>query len=262
MDFLQSILVGLVQGVAEWLPISSTGQGMLVLMNLIGLSPGASFSLALYLHLGTLFAVVVRMRSDVKDFVLNLGGFREDRLVQFVVVSTFFTGVVGVPVYLLLKEGFSGWQGDLVTVLIGFFLILTGFLLYSSRWITGRKKVSGLSFTDMVLVGLAQGFTILPGVSRSGTTIAVLLLRDVRQDEALRLSFLMSIPAIIGAFFIELFDGVLLFEPAVFFGIVVAFVSGYVAIDVLLKFAAKTRFDVFCVVFGLLAVLVPLFQVL
>lgn len=254
MDFLLLLLVGFVQGVTEWLPISSSGQSMLAFINLFKLSPEAAFSLALFLHLGTLLAVLVKMRSDVKGIVLRLPDFREDRLVQFILVSTFFTGVVGVPVYFLLKEGFSGWQGDLVTALIGSFLILTGLLLYSSKGVMGRKVVSGLTFLDMILVGVAQGFSILPGISRSGVTVAVLLFRDIRQEDALRLSFLMSVPAVIGAVFIELLEGAPSFDSSVFLGITAAFISGYMTIDVFLRFASKARFDVFCIVFGLIAV--------
>lgn len=255
MDFLSSILVGLVQGITEWLPISSTGQSMIALMNFLKLEPEDAFSLAIYLHIGTLFAVLVKMRGEVKEIILKLPKFREDKLVQFIITSTFFTGIVGLPVYLVLKGNFKMWAGDLVTALIGLFLILTGLMLYLSKKRLGGKDIADLNFLDMASVGIAQGFTPLPGISRSGTTTAVLLFRNMRQDDALRLSFLMSIPAIIGAVFLEILQGGLeSFDSMAIPGILSAFLFGYLTIDILLKFAKKTRFDFFCIVFGLVAI--------
>ncbi len=109
----------------------------------------------------------------------------------------------------------------------------------------------------MVVAGIAQGFTILPGVSRSGMTIAVLLFRDFRQDDALKLSFLMSIPAVIGAVSLDILqEGLPDFNlMAVLAGISTSFIFGYLTIDALLKFAGKTRFDLFCIAFGVIALL-------
>ncbi len=258
MDFLSYILAGIIQGVTEWLPISSSGQSMIALINLLGLDPQEAFSLAICLHLGTLLAVVVRMRSDIYYIILKLPDFRKDLLVQFIIVSTFFSGLVGLPVYLLLKEGFSAWQGDIVTALIGFFLVLTGIILYLSKKVVGSRGIDELSVFEMASVGVAQGFTPLPGISRSGTTVAFLLFIGVKQENALRLSFLMSIPATLGILFFELFAGTIFLNSAVLFGMLAAFISGYVSIDLLLKFAQRIRFYIFCIVFGLLALLVPI----
>jgi len=257
MDFVFSILAGIIQGVTEWLPISSSGQSMIALIDLIGLEPEKAFSFAIYLHLGTLLAVLVKMRMEVKEIILKLPQFKEDKLVQFIVISTILTALIGVPVYWFLKENFKAWQGDVVTALIGFFLILTGLVLYLSREMMGKKVVSELNFLDMAIAGIAQGFTILPGISRSGVTIAVLLFRNFRQDDALRLSFLMSIPAIIGAVSLEILqEGVQDFDfTAIILGVSAAFVFGYLTIDILLRFARRARFDLFCIAFGLVAIL-------
>jgi undecaprenyl-diphosphatase len=260
MDPVFSIIAGVIQGVTEWLPISSSGQNMIALINLLGLEElETAFSLAIYLHLGTLLAVLVKMRSEVKEVVMKLPEYREDRLVQFLGVSTLSSALVGFPVYWLLKENLGTGQVDFgfVTALIGFFLILTGLMLYLSRDRMGKKTFQRISFLDMLVVGVAQGFTILPGVSRSGTTIAVLLFRDFRQEDALKLSFLMSIPAVVGVVFLDILgEGLQGLDSAVLFlGILAAFVSGYLTIDILLRFARRSRFDIFCVAFGLVAVL-------
>jgi undecaprenyl-diphosphatase len=258
MDFISSILAGIIQGITEWLPISSSGHNMIALMGLSGLEPERAFSLGLYLHLGTLLAVLVKMRMDVRKIVMRLPRFREDRLVQFLLVSTILSALVGFPVYLFLKETIRAGQLDFgfATALIGFFLILTGTMLYLSQGIMGNKVVSELNFLDMAIAGIAQGFTPLPGISRSGTTIAVLLLRNIRQEDALRLSFLMSIPAITGAVLVEFLQGSLQsFDPMVILlGIVTAFIFGYLTIDLLLRFARRARFDIFCLAFGFVAI--------
>ena len=260
MDFFQSLLVGIIQGVTEWLPISSSGQNMITLMSLLGLDdPKTAFSIAIYLHLGTLLAVLVKMRIEVKEIILKLPQFKEDKLVQFLVISAIFSTIIGAPVYWFLKETLETGQVDFgfVTALIGFFLILTGLLLYLSRGRMGKRVVSELNFLDMAIAGISQGFTILPGISRSGTTIAILLFRNFRQDDALRLSFLMSIPAITGVVFIDILqEGLQNFDfVAILPGILTAFVFGYLTIDVLLRFARRSRFDIFCIAFGLVAIL-------
>jgi undecaprenyl-diphosphatase len=251
------IIAGLVQGITEWLPISSTAQDMLV-MGAMGVTPEEAFSLAMFLHIGTLLAVVVKMRSEVRSFVVGLPNFRSDRLVQFLIVSTAVTAVVGVPVYLLLKEGLRSWDGSFVLVLLGLFLTLTGLFLYFSKKKAGIRQMSDVKFLDMVALGVVQGFTPLPGISRSGFTVAALLFRSIRQEDALRLSFLMSIPAVLGALFLEVAGGVALPRPEIVAGIVAALVGGYLTIDAMLKIAQKLRFDLFCIAFGLVALSVPL----
>ncbi|MFC2154198.1 undecaprenyl-diphosphate phosphatase [Candidatus Altiarchaeota archaeon] len=258
MDLFSGFLVGVLQGVAEWLPISSSGQSMLVLLNFLDLNPEQAFSLAIYLHVGTLLAVLVRFRGDVAFVVRGLGNFREDNLVKFLVYSTLFTGVFGLPFYLLLKESFLLWQGEFLTGLIGLLLIFTGLMLGFSRDKLGVRGVEELRFNDMAWAGLMQGFSILPGVSRSGSTVAVLLARRVDSQTALRLSFLMSVPAVLGGVLIEVLSEGLagLSSRVLVVGIASAFVFGYLTIEVLLRTARRIRFDLFCIGFGLIAVLV------
>ncbi len=255
MDIFQAILLGILQGITEWLPISSSGQLMLSLVDFLGTEPQAAFSLAITLHLGTLFAVVVKYRKDVWNMVRNLSW--GDKLTRFIIVSTVVTGVVGIPVYFLLKSIFV--YGDVTNGLVGILLIFTGISLYISRKVgAGKTDLNGLGYKEMAIAGAAQGIAILPGVSRSGTTVAAMLLTGIKQDVALKLSFIMSIPAVLGAVFLDFTAG----ESAVagfgvtevILGILFAFVFGYLTMDVLLKIAHKIRFDIFCIIFGLIAV--------
>ncbi|MFH1722204.1 MAG: undecaprenyl-diphosphate phosphatase [Candidatus Altiarchaeota archaeon] len=258
MDVFSGFLVGLLQGVTEWLPISSSGQSMLVALNFLGLDSSNAFSLALYLHFGTLLAVLVKFRGDLEGVVRLLPRFREDSLTKFLVYSTVFTGVFGLPLYILLKGSFFDWQGEFFTGLIGLMLVFTGLILGFSRELVGVRGVSALRFTDTIWAGLAQSVAILPGVSRSGLTVAVLLARRVDAATALRLSFLMSVPAVFGAVLLEaVTEGFSsLGVDVVVAGIISSFVFGYLMIDVLMRMSRRIRFDLFCVIFGLLAVVV------
>jgi undecaprenyl-diphosphatase len=258
MDSFAYVLVGLVQGITEWLPVSSKSQDMLV-MGFMGLTPEMAYSVAIFLHFGTLLAVLIRMRSDVAAVVMRLPAFRQDKLVQFLIVSTALTAIVGAPIYFLLRKSLGEWGGGFVLAMIGAFLLLTGLFIYASKKVMGTRKMSDITFIDMVVLGFAQAVTPLPGVSRSGVTVSALLLRGIKQEDALRLSFLMSIPAVVGALCLELLlQGFVLPEPEIIAGVFAALLAGYLTIDLLLKVATKLRFDVFCIVFGLLALLVPI----
>ncbi len=258
MDAVTGLLVGVVQGVAEWLPVSSSGQSMLVFLNLLSISPAQAFTFALYLHFGTVLAVLVRFRNEYADIVSHLPRFREDETTRFLVYATIVSAGVGLPVYLLFKGWVDAWQGEFVTGLIGLMLVFTGMALSFSQTRMGIRDVGKLRFNDAAWAGLAQGVAILPGVSRSGMTVAVLLARRVDAEAAMKLSFLMSVPAITGAVAIEaVSEGFAdLGASAILFGIAASFVAGYLMIDVLLTVARRIRFDLFCIGFGLLAVFV------
>lgn len=254
MDILQAILLGALQGITEWLPISSSGQLVLSLVDLLKVEPQAAFSLAIMLHVGTLFAVAVKYRKDLLGIIGKLSW--KDDLTRFLVVSTAVTGVVGIPVYFLLKSIFI--YGELTNALVGGLLMLTGTLLYFSRNAGfGDIGLARLGYKEMAVAGAAQGISILPGISRSGTTIAAMLLMGIRQDIALKLSFLMSIPAVIGVVVIDYgdFSSSGFGLPEVAMGIIFAFLFGYLTIDVLLKAARGLRFDLFCIALGAVALI-------
>lgn len=257
MDILQAIVLGIIQGITEWLPVSSSGQLVLSLVDFLRVEPEAAFSLAIILHIGTLLAVVVKFRNEIIDILKKLSW--NDKLTRFLIVSTIVTGIVGVPVYFLLKSLFA--YGAIANAVIGALLIVTGIILYISRKLSyGKTDIGQIGYKEMGIAGAAQGISILPGISRSGTTIAAMLLMGIKQETALTLSFLMSIPAVVGAIVLDFAGGD--FAAGAFglteiiTGIIFAFIFGYLTMDVLLKIAHKVRFDLFCVILGLTAVIV------
>ena len=249
MELIQAVVLGALQGVLEWLPISSEGQTMLAMIGFFHLSPQNAFSVAIFLHIGTCLAVLLKFRSEFIDILKNL----DSKLSRILVVSTCSTAITAVPLFLFMKKSFTG--GDAATLLIGVLLILTGILFKVSKR-NGAKDIEDITFRDMVTVGLVQGFAILPGISRSGTTICVLLLSNVRQEVSLFISFLMSVPVVLGAVFLDLpsLTSTISVQAALIM-ILTSMVIGYLTMDLLLRVASKVNFSMFCVLLGVITII-------
>lgn len=258
IDMIIAIVLGIFQGVVEWLPISSTGQTIIAMVEILDIDAKTAISMAYFLHFGTLFAALVKMRGEVKHILISLPKFREDPLVRFMLLSTIATAAVGIPVYILLALFIKMGGGDIITAFVGVFLILTGLIIYSSKKKSGTRILYDTLTRDSIMAGIAQGFAVIPGISRSGVTVAALVGNNFEHGEALRLSFLMSIPAILGIILLETISGSVknigLFP--VLAGVIMAFIVGYIMIDILLRFAKNVKFDVFCITFGLIAIAV------
>jgi undecaprenyl-diphosphatase len=194
-----------------------------------------------------MLSAIVYFREDLRRLI------EKRRELSFIITTTIFSAVVGAPLYFLMRN-FPAQQGTAVLALIGLLLVITGVVQLKSRERGDRKPDT----RSAVVTGVAQGFSALPGISRSGTATSALLLQGFKTDEALRLSFLLSIPLVLGA---EIFLGV--FEPAAIntYSVVsalVAFVTGLLSIDLFLKIARSVKFGWFCIGLGALAVL-PVF---
>ncbi len=261
IDVISAVLLGMFQGVTEWLPISSSGQTVIPMVNALDIDAGTALSFAFYLHFGTLMAVLLKLRGDVKHIIVRLPKYKEDKMVQFIVISTVATAIVGIPVYLFLRGALEGGAGgEIVTVLVGLFLVITGIIIYISKKKFGNRALKDSNAKDSLLAGIVQGFAVIPDISRSGVTVAALIGNRFKQEEALHLSFLMSIPATTGIIILEVTGGNIasIGVLPILAGIIASFIIGYLVIDVLLRFARKVRFDVFCVVFGVVAILVAM----
>lgn len=256
MDPVSAFLVGLVQGVTEWLPISSSGWTLVLARNL-DVATDDALALAFFLHFGTLLAVLVRLRGDVRDVLLALPRWREDALVKYLLATTAISLPLGLALVLTLEEAFAEHDltGVTVTMLVGGLLIVTGIVLRAVKDRLGDRRVDSTDTLDWTILGVAQGLAALPGISRSGMTVSALLMRRVDAEEALRLSFLMSIPVTIAVVAYEIVSGgVDAFDPPVVAsGVLASFVLGYVTIDGLMALAQRVRWDLFCIAIGALA---------
>lgn len=243
MNYLWSAFLGFVQGVAEFLPISSSGH-LSLFQNFFHLRSAESGGLFfdVLLHLGTLISVFVYYWADIKDMILEF--FRgiaalgkptgetpppARRLVLLVILGT-------LPLFLILPIKDAVEQLYNNTYFIGFALLATGGLLFlSDRLAKGRKNEKNATILDVLLIGVSQAIATVPGLSRSGTTIAAGLLRGFDRSFAVRYSFLLSLPAVIGANILTLKDAIQTgidwgLLPVYLVGTVIAAVVGYFAI--------------------------------
>ncbi|MFW5903131.1 MAG: undecaprenyl-diphosphate phosphatase [Halolamina sp.] len=268
-ESLLAFLLGVLQGVFEWLPISSEGNVAMALTAL-GRSPDQSVQLALFLHLGTALAATVYYRHSIFEVLETLPGWRPNTAFErgaaetsFLAIATLASGVVGAAGYALLEEAVSALSGGAFVALIGLLLIVTGVLQRTAgdgegdgdgdAVVTPRRPTA----FDAVLVGALQGLAVFPGVSRSGTTTSALLLRRYEGEQAFRLSFLLSIPAALGAGLLVALDagGVPSVSPASgAIALVTAAVVGFATIDLLMRVVRRVAFWGVCVGLGALAV--------
>ena len=255
-NLLYSIIVGLVQGVSEWLPISSKTQVLFVSTILFGIPLDAAYAFGLFMEVGSLFSATFYFRKEI------LSLFRNRKLLAYLLVVTMVTGIEGVPLYLVSDQLLKGaYNLGLPMMLLGSFLIADGIYIRYSKRRPRTGTLEEMSLKQYVLVGLAQGFAALPGVSRSGMTVSTLLFMGVDPKEAFRLSYLAYIPAAIGGILTTiLFSRSELTTAFSFFdsttisaAIVSAALVGVVAISALLRFARRNDVWKVTLILGALA---------
>ena len=270
MTYLSSFLLGLVQGLAEFLPISSSGH-LSIAQNLLGLNTEIPEFFDVLLHLGTLVAVFVAYWRDICDMVAELIHGVGDlvhgttprqvpparRLILLIIVGT-------LPLFILLPIHKQVQALSNNMVFIGAALVVTGFLLFACDLVRkGKKTERTATIADVLVVGLGQAIATMPGISRSGMTITTGCFMGFERKFAVRFSFLLSIPAVLGANILSLKDaldtGIIWAEvPMYVVGVITAAVVGYACIQLLRLVAEKGRFGAFayyCWAVGLLTLL-------
>lgn len=262
MHFLQAILMGLIQGLTEFLPVSSSGHLVLTSSlykfftdNELLLGSGEEVFFDIILHLGTLLAVLIFFKEDIinitkafvracvkKDF-----SSKEAKLAVFILIGTFFTILVAFPLKILSEKLIN------LPYIVGIFIFITGCILYFGEYVSERikEKTETMDMKKAILIGIAQGLASLPGISRSGSTISTGVFLGLDRVTCARYSFLLSIPIIVGAsmFYplLELdFNEVAGYSwGPIVVGFIVSFVSGFLCVKYFLKFLAKHSMKVF-----------------
>lgn len=260
LTFLEALILGIIQGIAEWLPVSSEGMTSLVMINFFGKSFAEALPISIWLHVGTMLAAIVFLRKDIFRLLKNLPRYVTDlsfrtplnRITTFLVVSTVLTGIVGFPL-ILFAVGFTDFSGKAATAFIGVLLLFTGFLQMKAA---GKRKSRGVGITDALITGAAQGLSALPGISRSGITVSTLLLRKFDAEKALRLSFLMSIPAVLAAEVGLVLMDMITFDINSLAAIASSFAFGLLTISLLFRAAKRIDFSWFCIILGILSIAV------
>lgn len=263
------LLFSILQGALEWLPISSSGQ-IINLLTWLDINPSVAFSLSLWLHLGTLLSVTIVYRNELYNYIKYTN--RDENIVQwrwFIVISTLGTAITGIPCFIIVYVfTTSALVGDYITLMIGIALLVTsGFLYYSGKQKKEGIIIINLSKKKMLIVGLIQGFAIIPGISRAGITMAGLLFMNIDKRDAIKGSFLMSIPAVMGGFILELGMGLFRGIPLLveiewwhlMIAIIVTAIVGLLTIEFLLYISKNYNFAIVC--FALGGIIVLLFLV-
>lgn len=273
------IIIAILQGLFEWLPISSSGQVMIISLGFLNILPAEAFSLSIWLHLGTTFAVIIKFRKDyidiTKAFMPNRFNSNpiDIKKRNWLIFGTIGTAITALPLYFLFKiiivGEFTAIQGDLLTLIISALLIITGITLLRMKKIYGTKIIDNTLDRDIMkdsfIAGLFQGCAILPGISRSGFTVSTILFEKYEHENALKLSFLMSVPVAIASIIVDILFGGSVFgilDPLTIVIItVVSFVIGYLSMELLLRISKKIQFGYFCILYGIIAWLVifPIF---
>ena len=273
MDIIHAIIIGLVQGLTEFLPISSSGH-LVLIPHLIGFESNLVFDTVL--HVGTLLAIFICFWEDIvkiiKAFFDSLADIPKGKLVPnirkddykklawLLIIGNIPAGIIGI----LLKDYFEAAFSNVL--MVGIFLLVTGGILYSSEWVASlieegqRRGMDKLTLKDSLIIGLAQAFAILPGISRSGSTIGTGLFLGLKRDLVAEYSFLLSIPAVAGAAVLQIKDitTIDISASALIAGFLTAAISGYFAIKVVMTLIQNKSLKIFayyCWVIGIIAII-------
>lgn len=258
MDYISVIIQAIIQGLTEFLPVSSSGH-LSVVQHLTGYTGETALVLSIVLHLGTLAAVFAAFWKTIwgmiKEFFLSIGDIftgkfswremsSERRMMIMVIIAT----LILVPVY-LVKDFFTSRQGDGDIVFEGLAFLFTALLLFLSDKCSGTRTGEQMKLSDAVTVGLFQCVALFPGVSRSGSTTAAGLFCGLEKNTAVTFAFILGIPAILGGSVLELGDAVQsdmeLDYIALALGFVISAAVGFLAIKLVKWLLEKDRFKIF-----------------
>lgn len=231
---MKFLLFGILQGLTEFLPVSSSGH-LFLLKRLMGISANL-LPFFVFLHIGTLLAIVIFFRKDIASSLLN------PKILPHVLVVTAITASIGIILKIFVLPGF-----DHLKYLISLTFLINAVVLLKTKDFTGNRERLSLNFRDSLILGVFQGFSVLPGISRSGATISSLLKRGFSSREAFALSFLFGLPAILAAFALEAKE---LFSLSmgmgnIFLGFTAAFIFGILSLALLKKVVALGKIHLF-----------------
>lgn len=255
MGYIEAIVLGLVQGLSEFLPISSSGH-LALLENLFEIKEESVLFFAVLLHIGTLVSIFIVYHEDIYALIKELGllfkdifsgkGLRiEERPIRklgiMIIVSSIPTAIMG----LLFSNFIDRVFGSLIVISICW--IITGFILFLSEKLkSNNKEIQGMKYRNAIFIGICQGFAIMPGISRSGSTIVGSLVTGLKREFAVEFAFLISIPAILGSAILEFPKAIKAgIDPStigpMIVGFLVAAISGYFAITTMIRIVSKHK---------------------
>lgn len=263
MEWYEAIILGIVQGLTEFLPISSSGH-LEIASYILKTNPSENLMFTVVVHIATAISIIYVFRKDINEIIKGLIQFKKKQLdfILKILISSVPVGVVGV---LFEKEVESFFTGNIV--LVGSMLLITAALLFFTYFKKDDFK-KNISYTDAIAIGLAQALAILPGISRSGSTISMALLLNVNREKATKFSFLMVLVPIFGILILKSIKGfteisetsnLILFESSYVFGFISALFSGVFACKMMLKIVKESKliyFSAYCLLVGSIGIYV------
>jgi len=257
VSLIEILILGVMQGLTEWLPISSSAH-LVIIQKVLGLNLPLIYSVML--HVGTLFVVLTVFRKDILEIIKALVKrdfeTEEGKLALLITVGSVPIAIIGFVFYDVFESLFSNLSA------VGLALLITGCIIFFSEIRLGKRK---MGFLDSLIIGLAQGVSIIPGISRSGITISIGLLRKIDKATAFSYSFLLSVPAVMGAIVIESKDFVVgnIEATSLFLGAIISMTVGYTSLKLLQKIIMNEKFHLFayyCWIVGIAIILFIIFQ--
>jgi len=259
------LIVGLLQGILEWLPVSSEAFLFLTLV-LLGVSPDKALAIAVMYHLPTGLASIYYYKREYIGAIKEIMTFRIRNKTMFIIITTIFTAIVAVPLYFIFEKiliGFESIIGKISTIaffLVGLAMLITGAVVKVSE--RGHKELNSCTISDCVIIGSLQGFSILPGVSRSGVTIASLLYRGFDKEDSINGSFIMAGIVSVGVFLflciIGKVDWQILCSIELFISMLVTFVVSLIMMRTLITIARRMKYDMFLKFIGSLMIVLAI----
>jgi len=257
MTWFEAMVLGLIQGLTEFLPVSSSGH-LEIAKSLFGVNPEASFYFTVAVHGATVLSIVVVFWREIVTLARGTLKFRmndETSYVLKIIISMIPVGIAGLLLKAPIERMFNGNM-----VFVGFMLLITSLLLAGAHFI--RKRNRTITYLDAFIIGIAQAFAVIPGISRSGATIATGLIIGNSKDKIARFSFLMVLVPVIAANLLEILTGEINSGSSgagiIMIGFFAAFFSGYLACRWMVELVKRSKliwFSIYCVIIGLLAVL-------
>ena len=253
MSIAEAVILGIIQGLTEFLPISSSGH-LVLAQSILGIEqPGNEFEVLV--HIGTLISILVVFKNDIKKLLFSLDSKKTQKFIFFLIIGTIPAIVIGL--------GFKDFIESLFDNLfaVGVALIFTGIILYCTSYLTNKNKKNHSILTSS-LIGCAQAVAIIPGISRSGMTISLALFLGFSSKEAARFSFLLAIPVISGAGILTSLNIKEANEVSFLIGIigiVTSFLVGFIALKWLLVLLEKGNiyyFGLYCLTIGLITIFI------
>lgn len=242
-----AIILGIIQGIFEWFPVSSSGH-LIIFQKLLNLKTDISFDI--FLHLSSLFAICVFFWKDIKNIGIKFFTFRKEtyefKIGLYIIIATFITGLSG-----LFLNNFIGIFENLLFLSGSFFF--TSILLFSTKFIKERERK--INSKIAAVIGVFQGLALIPGISRSGSTITACKIFHINQKDTFRFSFLIAIPAILGAVILKIGEIKSISFPVLITGFSISFFLSLISLFLLRKVFLKGKFYLF----GIYTLMVSIF---